>query len=157
MSQKTYVSSATLRSGKRPPRGTRRYGLLTALVAVAALFGGPVARAQDFFGSHYHYPQQTGRQIYQGICQGCHMPNAKGAVGAGAYPALAHDPRLVAVSYPLAIVLNGLGAMPPWRHHLNDRQIANAINYIRTHFNNHYHDKLTAAAVHAARARLKQR
>jgi mono/diheme cytochrome c family protein len=35
------------------------------------------------------FSMQDGEAIYKGVCQGCHMPDAKGAVGAGAYPALA--------------------------------------------------------------------
>ena len=35
------------------------------------------------------FPFDGGEAIYKGVCQGCHMPDAKGAVGAGAYPALA--------------------------------------------------------------------
>ena len=40
------------------------------------------------------FPMQGGQAIYEGVCQGCHMPDAKGAVGAGMYPALASNPKL---------------------------------------------------------------
>jgi mono/diheme cytochrome c family protein len=124
---------------------------LPVLIMVVGL-GVILARAphaQEIYAGGYS--QQTGEEIYQGICQGCHMPDAKGAIGAGAYPALAHDSRLAAVVYPLNVVLNGQRAMPPFGASLSDDQIANVINYVRTHFGNHYKDALTPAAVKAAR------
>jgi len=38
------------------------------------------------------------------------MPDAKGATGAGAYPALANDSRLNAAIYPITVVIN----QSPW-------------------------------------------
>jgi mono/diheme cytochrome c family protein len=97
------------------------------------------------------YPQQSGEELYKGICQGCHMPNAQGAVGAGAYPALADDRRLAASIYPITVVVHGQRAMPPFGSELSDVQIANVINYVRTHFGNRYKDSVSPAAVKAAR------
>jgi mono/diheme cytochrome c family protein len=37
---------------------------------------------------------KTGDQVYQMVCQACHMADAKGAVGAGTFPALANNPKL---------------------------------------------------------------
>jgi mono/diheme cytochrome c family protein len=54
----------------------------------------PAAVAQSSNGSFLsprHFMQRDGEVIYRTVCQGCHMPNAQGAVGAGAYPALAGD------------------------------------------------------------------
>src|SRR5487761_1718865 len=112
----------------------------------AALPAARTASAQESFELHDRYPQRPGRQIFQGVCQACHMPDAKGAVGAGAYPALAGDNRLAAASYPMTMVLNGYAAMPPFGDYLSSRQIAEVVNYIRTHFGNHYRDAVTAAA-----------
>jgi mono/diheme cytochrome c family protein len=122
-----------------------------ALMAVLGLWMllARAPHAQEIYAGGYK--QQTGEEIYKGICQGCHMPDAKGAIGAGAYPALAKDIRLVASIYPLTVVLNGQRAMPPFGADLSDEQIANVINYVRTHFGNHYKDVLTPAAVKAAR------
>lgn len=89
------------------------------------------------------FPMQGGQAIYQGVCQGCHMPDAKGAVGAGMYPALANDPKLEESGYPLGVILGGQKAMPPLGAMLSDTQIADVVNYIRTHFGNHYSDKVT--------------
>jgi mono/diheme cytochrome c family protein len=88
------------------------------------------------------FSQQTGEEIYKGICQGCHMPDAKGAVGAGAYPALAKDANLETAGYPIGIVVKGQKAMPAFADYFSDEQIANVVNYVRTHFGNKYRDKV---------------
>ncbi|HEY2009181.1 MAG TPA: cytochrome c [Rhizomicrobium sp.] len=98
-----------------------------------------------------HFPMQGGEAIYKGVCQGCHMPDAKGAVGAGMYPALAENPKLEEAGYPLGVIINGQKAMPPLGAYFNDAQIADVVNYIRTHFGNHYTDKVTAAEVKTMR------
>ncbi len=97
------------------------------------------------------FPQQTGETIYKGVCQGCHMPDAEGAVGAGAYPALAKNAHLETAGYPVAIVLHGQKAMPPFARYFTDDQIANVVNYVRTNFGNHYLDEVTPADVKAQR------
>jgi len=88
------------------------------------------------------FNQQSGEEIYKGICQGCHMPDAKGAVGAGAYPALAKDANLETAGYPIGIVVKGQKAMPAFADYFSDEQIANVVNYVRTHFGNKYRDKV---------------
>jgi mono/diheme cytochrome c family protein len=97
------------------------------------------------------FPQQTGEQIYKGVCQGCHMPDAKGAVGAGMYPALARNANLETAGYPVGIVLHGQKAMPALGEYFTDEQIANVVNYVRTNFDNHYSDKVKPADVKAQR------
>jgi mono/diheme cytochrome c family protein len=92
-------------------------------------------------------PFQNGEAIFAGICQGCHMPDAKGAVGAGAYPALANDGKLAVAGYPVAIILHGQKAMPPLGIYFTDQQVANVVNYIRSNFGNHYLDQVTALDV----------
>ena len=94
---------------------------------------------------------QDGGALYRDICQGCHMPNAKGASGAGAYPALAADPKLAAAGYPVLVVLHGQKGMPGFAHMLTDAQVAAVVNYVRTHFGNHYRDAVSAGDVHTAR------
>jgi len=119
-----------------------------AVLAVAILDAHP-ARSQEIFAGKY--PQQTGEDLFKNICQGCHMPDAKGAIGAGAYPALASNPRLAAAIYPITVVLHGQRAMPPFGESLTDEQIASVLNYVRTNFGNRYRDVITPAAVHARR------
>jgi len=48
-------------------------------------------------------------------------------------------------------VVNGQRAMPPFGESLSDEQVAEVINYVRTHFGNHYKDIVTPATVKAAR------
>jgi mono/diheme cytochrome c family protein len=97
------------------------------------------------------FPQQSGEDIFKGVCQGCHMPDAKGATGAGAYPALANNPHLEAAGYPVGVVLHGQKAMPWFSDYFSDEQVANVVNYVRTNFGNHYTDKVTPADVKAQR------
>jgi mono/diheme cytochrome c family protein len=127
--------------------------MLAAVVTGAAATVAGAGYAQEIYAGAY--PQKTGESLYTGICQGCHMPNAQGAIGAGAYPALAGDIRLAAAVYPLTVLLNGQRAMPPIGEDLSDEQVANVVNYIRTHFGNHYKDAVTEAEVKAAR-RVRQ-
>ena len=97
------------------------------------------------------FTQQDGAALFQAICQGCHMPNAEGAIGAGAYPALAHNIKLAAPLYPVLTVLNGRKSMPPLASYLSDEQVASVVTYVRTHFGNNYRDKISAATVKAVR------
>ena len=75
------------------------------------------------------------------------MPDARGAHGAGMYPALAANVRLVSADYPASVVLHGRHAMPPLAGYMSDAQVAAVVNYVRTHFDNHYNDALTADEV----------
>src|ERR1700744_3419577 len=86
---------------------------------------------------------QGGQAIFTNVCQGCHMPDAKGAVGAGMYPALAGDKKLTAAAYPVLVVIKGQKAMPDFGTSFSDQQIANVVNYIRTNFGNAYTDTVT--------------
>jgi len=97
------------------------------------------------------FKQTDGAALFQAICQGCHMPNARGAVGAGSYPALAHDERLAATGYPVITVLKGRKAMPPLASYLSDAQVAAVVNYVRTHFDNAYPDVVSQEMVANAR------
>ena len=102
----------------------------------------PIMAQEPISGFFSPFPFQGGEAIYKGVCQGCHMPDAKGAVGAGAYPALAKDENLETAGYPVSIVLKGQKAMPFFAMQLNDQQIADVVNYVRTHFGNKYRDKV---------------
>jgi mono/diheme cytochrome c family protein len=96
----------------------------------------------------------TGAEVYQHVCQGCHMPGGAGAVGAragaGAFPALAHNAKLAESGYPVSMVLNGHGGMPWFNGTLSDAQIAMVVTYIRTHFGNDYPDPVSADFVASA-------
>ena len=128
-----------------------RPALAAGLAIGLAALAGP-APAQNFgFGG---YPEQTGEALYKGICQGCHMPDAKGAAGAGAYPALAGNRKLTAKTYPMMVVIRGQKAMPEFGSAFTDAQVANVVNYIRTHFGNDYKDVATPEEVKTLRATL---
>jgi len=88
-----------------------------------------------------------GATIYRAVCQGCHMPDARGARGAGEYPALAADARLASAAFPAARVLGGWLGMPRFADMLSDAQIADVVNYVRTNFGNRYPDRLCAGDV----------
>jgi mono/diheme cytochrome c family protein len=107
------------------------------------------ASAQDYFSGHF--TQTSGEAVFTNICQGCHMANAQGAVGAGRYPALAANAKLVEPGYPVRMVMSGNKAMPAFGRDLDDVQIANVVNYIRTHFGNRYTDTVTPDFVATAR------
>ena len=130
-------------------------GAVLALTTTAALAdtAGPAPKpnAASVSGFFSPFPFQGGEAIYQGVCQGCHMPDAKGAVGAGAYPALSKDVNLETAAYPVSIVLKGQKAMPFFALQLDDQQIADVVNYVRTHFGNKYKDKVKPEDVKALR------
>lgn len=90
-----------------------------------------------------HFVQRGGAMLYRAICQGCHMPDARGAQGAGTYPALAGNPKLASAAYPALTVLQGRHGMPPFADSLSDEQIADVVNYVRSHFGNDFSDTLT--------------
>jgi mono/diheme cytochrome c family protein len=96
--------------------------------------------------------ETDGRILYETICQGCHMPDAKGAKGAGMYPALAGNPKLDSPAYAEYIVVHGLRAMPDFGKWLSDAQIAAVVNYVITHFGNAATVLATADEVKSARA-----
>jgi mono/diheme cytochrome c family protein len=93
--------------------------------------------------------KRSGQDLYETLCQACHMEGGVGA--AGVYPALAHDQNLASTSYLVSIVLNGRRNMPSVDDLLTDQQIAAVLNYIRTRFGNDFADPVSVAAVSAAR------
>lgn len=126
-----------------------RTAIVGAIIAAPLALGAAGARAQ--VSTTGYFQAQTGEGVYTSLCQGCHMADAKGAAGAGAYPALAGNVRLASGAYPAMLVLQGHKAMPPFGGNLTDDQIAAVVNYVRTHFGNAYKDPVTPAAVKALR------
>jgi mono/diheme cytochrome c family protein len=114
-----------------------------------------VAHAQNTsrpaLSTGFRFAEMTGEELFGNVCQGCHMSDARGATGAGAYPSLAGDSNLGASGYPVAIVVNGKRAMPPFGAMMSDDQVAAVVNYLRTHFGNNYRDTVTAEDVKTAR------
>jgi mono/diheme cytochrome c family protein len=122
-----------------------------------ALPPAPALLAQDnlanrrTFSSGYRFVEMTGEELFANVCQGCHMPDAAGAAGAGAYPSLADNKNLAAGEYPIHMIVHGRRGMPPFGEMMTDGQVAAVVNYVRTHFGNSYPDAVTAKDVSDAR------
>ncbi|MBN9546669.1 MAG: cytochrome c [Alphaproteobacteria bacterium] len=123
----------------------------SALLLSLSVSTGAFAQGAGAGGGRGGFTEQGGEAIFKNVCQGCHMPDAKGAVGAGMYPALAKNPKLEVAGYPVSVIVNGQKAMPALGGMFSDQQVADVTNYIRTHFGNNYKDKVTPADVKAAR------
>ena len=132
---------------------------LLALVLIAAAAAGAYADDASFT-SRAGVGSMTGAEIYDHICSGCHMPGGQGAVGAGFYPKLAANEKLVSWQYAALTVLNGRHGMPPFGlpanlvmgtrgAYLSDAQVADVVNYVRSHFDNNYKSDVTAKQVAA--------
>ncbi|MGC1387793.1 MAG: cytochrome c [Steroidobacteraceae bacterium] len=137
--------------------------------AIAAVFGlltvsGMQAPVQAQTSRMFFAQKLTttnGAEIYQHICQGCHMPDGQGAAGAGRYPALAKNSDLKSPTFMALTILDGRSNMPAFgaKHGagamffspptLTYEQVAAVINYVRTHFGNHYTGPISAAQVEA--------
>jgi mono/diheme cytochrome c family protein len=127
-------------------------GMALAMVLAPVVASAAGAQSSDgSFVSPRHFMQRDGGVIYRTVCQSCHMAEAQGAVGAGAYPALANDPKLAAAGYPVLVVVNGSKGMPPFGKLLDDEQVAAVVNYVRSHFGNTYPDSISPADVRLAR------
>jgi mono/diheme cytochrome c family protein len=135
---------------------------LVALRAVALVVSATVnapsladdAPANSAAMSHgWEFSEQGGAELFGDVCAACHQPDAKGAVGAGAYPPLTADKKLVSTEFMLTVLFRGLKGMPPVGDMMSDAQVADVINYVRTHFGNAYPDAISAADVSAARPR----
>ncbi|MGH8447395.1 MAG: c-type cytochrome [Solimonas sp.] len=131
-----------------------------ALAAALCLSAGTVGADDSSFASLGNIASADGGTIYTHVCQGCHMPQGEGAVGAGHYPAFAKNPRLASWQYVAMLVLSGRNGMPPFglpadqvseirTVHLSDAQVADVVNYVRSHFGNAYADRATADQVAA--------
>jgi mono/diheme cytochrome c family protein len=122
-------------------------------VALAFVLSPFAAHAQSavHFSPFFRFTEQSGEQLFANVCQGCHMPDAGGAVGAGTYPSLAGNKTLEAGGYPVYVVVRGQRAMPPVGAMMSDDQVAAVVNYLRTHFGNDYKDAVTAEDVKVVR------
>jgi mono/diheme cytochrome c family protein len=97
------------------------------------------------------YVMQGGAAVYGQLCAACHMADAKGASGAGAYPALAGDARLASPEYAADVIIHGRKGMPAFGDLLDDDQIAAVVTYVRSHHGNAYGGAVSPAAVKAMR------
>jgi mono/diheme cytochrome c family protein len=138
---------------RRAAKGTRRllFGLAAPAVALLAQSAAALAGEGAMLSPGWTFAEQGGAAIYANVCAACHQSDASGAVGAGAYPPLKANGELASADYVLRVLLNGQGAMPPVGAMMSDEQVADVVNYVRSHFGNAYADAVSAAAVKAAR------
>jgi mono/diheme cytochrome c family protein len=144
------------------PRGVtchkRNYVALARWVSIALLSSASVA-AQDLSSTTRLlsrgavFDEQGGEAIYVRVCAACHQKGNKGAVGAASYPALAKNESVASTAYMESVLLDGLRGMPPLGQMMSDEQVADVINYVRTHLGNNYSDEVLAAEIAAARSR----
>jgi mono/diheme cytochrome c family protein len=138
----------------RPALSIALGGAPLLLILSAAHADSPLFTSRATIGS------LNGEQIYEHICQGCHMPGGEGAVGAGYYPKLAANKKFVSWAFVALTVLDGHNGMPPFGFpvgsrmnsgptHLSDAQIAEVVNYVRSHFGNGYKTEVTADQISA--------
>ena len=111
--------------------------LLTLLFAFAAAIA---CAADAAFAPKAVVDSAKGAEVYGHVCQGCHMPQGVGAVGAGHYPKLAGDRALASWQYVAMTVVGGRNGMPPFglpvdgqmdvfaAAYLSDEQIADVVN-----------------------------
>ena len=150
----------TGRERNLPAASVLRARIALCIALVSAVIDAPV-RADDTGILNAAVLNTTdGQQIYEQVCQGCHMSAGRGAVGAGYFPALAKDGTLASRQYMALTVLMGRRNMPAFgaKHAigfggppatLTEEQIASVVNYVRSHFGNQYTDLITAAEVRA--------
>jgi mono/diheme cytochrome c family protein len=126
----------------------------TPTILLPLLFAAGAAQAGDAaFSEGWRFQQREGAALYAAICAGCHMPQGQGAQGAGAYPALAGNPRLVSGPYVATMVVHGRRAMPAFAGQLDDAQIAAVVGYVRREFGRSDADPVQPADVAALRKR----
>ena len=120
-------------------------GLTVMSLTSSALQADQEARSRPLTAlrTDFRFTETTGEELFASACQGCHMPDGHGAIGAGTYPSLANDGHLEAAGYPVYIVVRGQKAMPPVGAMMSDAQVAAVVNYLRTHFGNQYDDAVT--------------
>jgi mono/diheme cytochrome c family protein len=131
-----------------------------ALLLLCTATGAGVQADDSLFTSTAGIGNLNGQQIYEHICTGCHMGGGQGASGAGFYPKLSGDQKLVSWEYAALTVLNGRNGMPPFglpadqaqqtrAVQLSDAQVAEVVNYIRSHFDNKFKPTVTTKDVAA--------
>ena len=84
--------------------------------------------------------------MFRAICQllhgRCERRRRRGVLsGAGG------NQKLASATYPALVVLKGRHGMPAFGDYLSDEQVAEVVNYVRSHFGNQYPDALTQSEV----------
>jgi mono/diheme cytochrome c family protein len=117
--------------------------MLAALVTDGASVWAQDATRTFTISPDYRFTERSGEALYNATCAGCHMPDGRGAKGAGHYPALADNPSVGAAPYVISNVLHGRRGMPSFGGEMDDEQVAAVVNYVRTHFGNGFAENVT--------------
>src|ERR1700729_3727317 len=123
-----------------------KVAVLSAIALIASATAASPVAADDASSkgsamSHgWEFGEQGGAELFRNVCASCH-------------PRLADDEKLASSEFMTSILLGGLKAMPPVGDMMSDAQVADVINYVRTHFGNSYSDVVSAADISAARRR----
>ncbi|HTR07781.1 MAG TPA: cytochrome c [Paraburkholderia sp.] len=134
--------------------------LILGVMLMASLSGGAMVSAQAVaqdaprtftISPGDRFTEESGEALYNATCAGCHMPDGKGAQGAGHYPPLADNPAVEAAPYVIVNVLHGRKGMPSFGDAMNDDQVAAVVNYTRTHFGNRFSGSVTPSLVRSLR------
>jgi len=123
--------------------------LFPGALAALAMIATPALADEPGPGGSKAPVAKTGEEVYRTYCQACHMADAKGAVGAAAFPSLANNPRMGTTAYAAYIIANGKGGMPWFKDALSKDQAQALLTYLRTHHGNDFKEPVTAADVEA--------
>jgi mono/diheme cytochrome c family protein len=106
---------------------------------------------------------RTGEEVYTQVCQSCHMANGEGL--SKVYPPLAGSKwPMMAPDVSIRIVLHGLmgeievkgekynNVMAPWGAVLDDQEVANVLNYVRSSWGHTGAEEVTVEKVAEIRA-----
>jgi cytochrome c oxidase subunit 2 len=111
--------------------------------------GGEDQAAADSAGGEMSMDElmTQGEQIYGNLCAACHQPDGSGMPAAG-FPAMqGSDIAAGDVTAHITQILNGKGAMPPYKGTLDDKQIAAVVTYERNAFGNETGDVVQPSQV----------
>jgi len=128
----------------------RALALIAALAPCASAFAEGSSKAPAL-SRGLSFDEQGGAALFAAVCAGCHQPDASGASGAGDYPALVGNKDVASTDYLERLLLKGQRGMPAVGRMMSDQQVADVINYVRSHFGNAYGDAVSPADVEAAR------
>src|SRR5258707_14466731 len=80
----------------------------------------------------FRFIENSGEELFANVCRGCHMPDGKGAVGAGTYPSLVANKTLQAGGHPVGLVVHGQHAKPPFGAVMDRRPVGPVGDYLPT-------------------------
>lgn len=146
------AAAATLAAGLVTASATAQSAGEAMSASVLAGQSGTPGDADGAFVTMGKFSEPDGEKMFRRVCAGCHMPDGKGvATGAGFYPALAGNKNLSASGYPVYVVVKGKNGMPAVGAMMSDQQVADVVNYVRSHFGNRYRDAVKPEDVKAVR------